>query len=51
MRLSSGDSFLIRHPEMALLLKSKVIIGLPDEDKFAICALLHVTNVRTVQAA
>jgi hypothetical protein len=51
VRLSNGESYEVRHPEMALLLKSKIIIGLPDEDRFAVCSLLHITSVRGLQAA
>jgi hypothetical protein len=47
MHMSNGDVVPVRHPEMALVLKTNVIVGDSSSDKFAICALLHIANVRT----
>ena len=30
--LSSGDRIEVRHPEMATLIRNKIIIAVPDED-------------------
>ena len=48
IHLSNGDVVPVRHPEMALVLKTNVIVGDSKSDKFAICALLHNANVRTM---
>ncbi|MDX1966813.1 MAG: hypothetical protein SFV23_06560 [Planctomycetaceae bacterium] len=45
VRLTSGESHEIRHPEMALLLKTKLVVGQPDSDRMAICSLLHITQM------
>lgn len=45
VRLTSGESHEIRHPEMALLLKTKLVVGQPDSDRMAICSLLHITQI------
>jgi len=47
IQMSSGERFEIRHPEVAALLKSNLIVGKPDSDEFEICSLLHIANVRT----
>ena len=47
IEMSNGKSFEVRHPEMAMLLKSNVIIGSPDADNYEICSLLHIANART----
>jgi hypothetical protein len=58
IRLSSGQSFEIRHPEMALLTRTSILIGVdiaadgvPAE--FKIVSLLHVASMEplTNQAA
>ena len=49
VRMSNGDSYQIRHPEMALLLKSNLIIGSPDADDFVFCSLLQVADVKAIQ--
>jgi hypothetical protein len=45
IQMSNGETFRVNHPEMAVLLKSNVIIAQPDSDAFDICSLLHVANV------
>ena len=56
--LSSGQSYEIRHPEMALLTRTSLLVGVdPSEDgipaEFKILSLLHVTAIEplTQQAA
>lgn len=50
VRLSSGDTYEVRHPEMALLLRNGLYIAAPDgsgdlPEHAAWCSLLHVTAV------
>lgn len=49
--MSNGDAFQIRHPEMAFLLKSSLILGSPQSDDFIFCSLLHVADVMAIQSA
>lgn len=51
VRLSSGVAHEIRHPENAVLTKSKLVIVYPEKDSIAICALLHITSIEMAQAA
>ena len=51
--LSSGQSYEIRHPEMALLTRTDLLIGVDVADdgvpaKFKILSLLHVTAIETL---
>jgi hypothetical protein len=50
IRLINGEKHEVRHPEMALLLRSRLVIALPD-DRMVICPLLHIASVETLQAA
>ena len=48
--MSSGQTYEVRHPEMALLTRSDILVGTGDTDEgvaaeFKICSLLHVTAV------
>jgi hypothetical protein len=50
LTLSSGDSYEIRHPEMALLTRTSLLIGVDlaadgVPAKFKILSLLHVTAI------
>ena len=45
VRMSKGDAYQIRHPEMAFLLRSSLILGSPQSDDFIFCSLLHVADV------
>lgn len=49
VRMSNGDAFEVRHAEFAILLKSNLIIGVPDSDRFAVCALLHIADLQRLQ--
>lgn len=53
--MSSGDRYEVRHPEMAMLLKTDILIGVEDEEgfptRFKICSLLHVTAVEPLPTA
>lgn len=48
--MSSGQTYDVRHPEMAMLTRTDILVGL-DETKdglptrFKICSLLHVTTI------
>jgi hypothetical protein len=51
--MSSGESYEVRHPEMAMLTKSDMFVGIkPDKDnipaEFRICSLLHVTAIEPI---
>jgi hypothetical protein len=48
--MSSGQTYEIRHPEMALLTRTSILVGIDDSQEgvpadFKICSLLHVTAV------
>lgn len=54
--MSSGQAYEVRHPEMAFVTKSDLLVGLDIEDdgvpaEFKICSLLHVTAVEPLEAA
>jgi hypothetical protein len=44
--MSNGNSYIVRHPEFAQLMKTKIVIGMPETGKAAICFLLHVSDIR-----
>jgi hypothetical protein len=52
---SSGNTYDVRHPEMALLTKTDILVGVGDTEEgvpaeFKICSLLHVTAVESLKA-
>lgn len=54
--LSSGKSYEVRHPEMALLTRSDLLVGVNETDdgipaSFRICSLLHITVVEPLPDA
>ena len=51
--MSSGQSYDVRHPDMAMLTRTSILIGVDiAEDgvpaEFKICSLLHVATVEPV---
>jgi hypothetical protein len=51
--MSSGQSYDVRHPEMALLTKTDILVGVGDTDEgvpaaFKICSLFQITSIKPV---
>jgi hypothetical protein len=51
--LSSGQTYEIRHPEMALLTRTSLLVGVDVADdgipaEFKILSLLHVTAIKPI---
>jgi hypothetical protein len=56
VKMSNGETFEIRHPEMATLTKTALIIVLPEPDgspseHFEVCSYLHIASVETGSGA
>ena len=52
--MSSGQTCEVRHPEMAMLTKTDILVGLEVEDdgipaRFKICSMLHLTAVEPIE--
>ena len=55
LTLSSGQSFEIRHPEMAMLTRTSILIGVDIADdgvpaEFKIISLLHVASMEPMSS-
>lgn len=53
--MSSGQTYEVRHPEMALLTRSDLLVGVDETDEgvpaeFKICSLLHVSAIEPLGA-
>ena len=51
--MSSGQSYEVRHPEMALLTRSDLLVGVGNSKdgvpaEFRTCSLLHVATVEPI---
>jgi hypothetical protein len=54
--MSSGQAYDVRHPEMAMLTRTAMLVGIDEADDgvpalFKICSLLHVTAVEPLSSA
>lgn len=49
IRLSNGETHEVRHPECLMVLKTKAIIGFPDDDRTVHCSLIHINSVEALQ--
>ena len=49
--MSNGERLEVRHPEMALLLKTKIIVGDAENDRSWICSLSHIARIESPHAA
>lgn len=53
--MSSGERYEVRHPEMAWLTRTDILVGIDETNEgvpaeFRICSLLHVTTVEPLSA-
>jgi|WetSurMetagenome_2_1015567.scaffolds.fasta_scaffold1473836_1 hypothetical protein len=55
IHLSDGSEFDIRHPELAIVERSKIIVGVPGPEgpdgpveRTVFCALMHITRVEPI---
>jgi hypothetical protein len=53
--MSSGQTYEVRHPEMAWLTRTDILVGIGDTEEgapaaFKICSLLHVSAVEPLPA-
>ncbi len=58
IHLSDGSEFEIRHPELAIVERSKVIVGVPGPlgpdgpvERSVFCALIHITRAERVDGS
>ena len=54
--MSSGKAYEIRHPEMAMLTRSDILVGIDATDHgvpadFDICSLLHVSAIEPLSVS
>lgn len=54
--MSSGQTYEVRHPEMAMLTRTDLLVGVGDTDEgvpaeFKICSLLHVSAIEPLSNA
>jgi hypothetical protein len=53
--MSSGQSYEVRHPEMAMLTRTDLLVGVGETEEgvpteFRICLLLHVATIEPMAA-
>ena len=54
--MSSGESYEVRHPEMAMLTRTDLLVGVEEADdgvpaEFKICSLLHVSAIEPLASS
>lgn len=49
IRMSNGEVHEVRHPECIIVMKTKVVVGYPDEDRAVHCTLIHINSVESLQ--
>jgi hypothetical protein len=54
--MSSGETYDVRHPEMAMLTRTSILVGVGDTRdgvpaELKICSLLHVATIEPLTTA
>ena len=52
--MSSGESYIVMHPEMALVSARALVLAIPDPshpegERFAFCSYLHIAHVEVLR--
>ena len=53
--MSSGEKYEVKHPEMAWLLRTDILVGIDESrdglpTRFKICSYLHVTAIEPIDS-
>jgi uncharacterized protein (DUF302 family) len=48
---SAGERLVVKHPEFALLLPSRIVVTDPVADRVAVVSLIHLTEARFLSHA
>lgn len=51
IRLSGGDAYDIRDPDPVVVMKSRLFIAFPGEDRYGLRPFLHIAAAEHLQAA
>jgi hypothetical protein len=51
MRMTNGDVYQVRHPEMVLIVGPRLVIGYPETERIIIVSLLHIAAIEVPQMA
>lgn len=51
VRMTSGETYRLLHPECGGLLENKLIVSMADSDRFVVCTLLEIAAVEPLALA
>jgi hypothetical protein len=51
LRLSNGEHYEVRHPELLAIGKNRIAIVDPNTDRFVHVALVHINSIEALQKA
>ena len=49
IRLSNGDSHAVKHPDAAVLMKTKIVLVSTETNEYVVCFLLHIAAVKVLK--
>jgi hypothetical protein len=50
IRMSNGETHEVHHPECAFVMKTRMIVYYPDDDRSVTCSLVNVNSIEALQA-
>lgn len=51
LRLSNGDFYQVRHPEVVAIGRTRIVVVDPSTDQVVHIALVHINSIQALQAA
>lgn len=49
--VTSGDAYVVRNPDLVVVMKSEMFIAQPNSDRHAFVPLIHIAAVETLDGA
>jgi hypothetical protein len=51
LRLSNGEKYRVRHPEVVAVGRNRIAVVDPETDRFVHVALVHINSIESLQTA
>jgi hypothetical protein len=48
LRLTNGESHIVRRPEQVMMLKSRFVVSWPKEDRFIYCDVSEIESIQPI---
>jgi hypothetical protein len=48
IRISSGDAYEVRNPNLVVVMRSRLFVAFPDSDRWTLIPFLHIAAIESI---